>query len=219
MYIKWITDNHKNRRYKNIIFYQPVINIFITLSIINIFFPIIKSQAKYHIIYLQAFLCFLSSTIYYLLIFLLSPIKPIRSEKITFAELPHHFINNINNLYDILNSFYFGIIPVIVCLLVFILLWIIFSWRKNNKILVLLSPFTLFIFIWGPLLFLKEEMVFPRTYVTIGIIFGLLFLFISLSYKYLFTFSYVFLAFSYFIMFSFNFSYIPLSISSPTFTL
>lgn len=46
-------------------------------------------------------------------------------------------------------------------------------------------------------------MVFPRTYVTIGIIFGLLFLFISLSYKYLFTFSYVFLAFSYFIMFSF----------------
>lgn len=183
--------------------YQPVINIFITLSIINIFFPIIKSQVKYHIIYLQAFLCFLSSIIYYLLIFILSPIKPIRSEKITFAELPHHFIKNVDNLYNILNSFYFSSIPIIICLLVFISLWIFFSWRHNNKILAFLSPFALFIFIWGPLLFLKEEMVFPRTYVTIGIIFGLLFLFISLSYKYLFTFSYAFLAFSYFIMFSF----------------
>ena len=46
-------------------------------------------------------------------------------------------------------------------------------------------------------------MTFPRTYLTIGILFGLLFLFISYAYKYLFTIAYVFLSFSYFILISF----------------
>lgn len=183
--------------------YQPVINIFITLCLINICFPIIKSHLKYNIIYIQASSCILSVLTYYLIVFVLSPIKPIRSEKILFSELPYHFLNNIKHLYNIMDSFYFGIIPVIALSFLFYCLWIIFSWKKNNKIITLFLPVFLFFFIWGPLLLLKEEMTFPRTYVTMGILFGLSFLFISCVYKYFITFSYALLIFTYFLVISF----------------
>lgn len=183
--------------------YQPVINVFITFCIINMCFPFIKSRINKNIIYIQTLSSIFAVVLYYLLVFILSPIKPLRSAKISLNEIPDHFINNINNLSSIMDSFYLGIITLIVISALFYIFWVYYSWKNNNKILSVILPFMLFIFIWGPLLILKEEMTFPRTYLTVGILFGLLFLFISHAYKYLFTITYVFLSFSYFILISF----------------
>lgn len=183
--------------------YQPVINVFITLCIINMCFPFIKPYINKNIIYVQAISSIFSVAIYYLLIFVLSPIKPLRSEKISFNEITEHLFHNIKNLLSIMDGFYFGFYTVVFISLMFYILWVYFSWKTKNKLLSIFLPFLLFLFIWGPLLILKEEMTFPRTYLTIGILLGLSLLFISHVYKYLFTIAYVFLSFSYFILISF----------------
>lgn len=183
--------------------YQPVINVFITFCIINMCFPFIKSCIDKNIIYIQAISSVCAIVIYYLLVFVLSPIKPLRSERISLNDIPEHFLHNIKNLLSMMDSFYLGAFTIIIIISLFYIFWIFYSWKTNSKILSIILPFVLFIFIWGPLLILKEEMTFPRTYLTIGILLGLLFLFISHAYKYLFTIAYVFLSFSYFILISF----------------
>lgn len=66
-----------------------------------------------------------------------------------------------------MNSFYLGTITLIIISVLFYIFWVYYSWKNDNKILSVILPFVLFIFIWGPLLILKEEMTFPRTYLTI----------------------------------------------------
>lgn len=64
--------------------YQPVINVFITFCIINMCFPFIKSRINKNIIYIQTLSSIFAVVLYYLLVFILSPIKPLRSAKISF---------------------------------------------------------------------------------------------------------------------------------------
>lgn len=181
--------------------YQPTINVFISLCLINFTFPILISKTKYKIIYSQAISCMVAVIIYYTLIFIVSPIKPIRSELISLSKIPEHFIKNISNLYSLLSSFYTGYIFIFISL-IFYILWICFS-IKNNKYISIFIPVLLFIFILGPLSLLKEDMLYPRVYVTVGLLLGISSLMIYSMFKYYTAVIYSFIIFSYFILISF----------------
>ena len=157
--------------------YQPASNVFVVIALFHLSFSLKASPASLRSI-LSHFLVYITSlAVYYFLVFVASPIKPIRSEKIAFSELPQSFEKNYHALLSILSSLH---LPLLLILLCFLLVagWIIrkaFLLYKQKRgvllsVLVALSPLFILLFIWGPLLMLKETMNFPRTYMSIGMI-------------------------------------------------
>lgn len=158
-------------------FYQPASNIFVVITLFHLSVSLKPSPASLRSI-LSHFLVYITSlTVYYLLVFVVSPVKPIRSEKITLSELPKSLERNYDAFLSILNNLHLPLWLVLSCFLL-ISGWIIskaftFYRQKRGLIfssLVALSPFLILCFIWGPLLMLKETMSFPRTYMSVGMI-------------------------------------------------
>jgi len=157
--------------------YQPASNVFVVITLFHLSFSLKASPASMRSA-VSHFLVYITSlAVYYFLIFVVSPVKPIRSEKIAFSELPQSLERNYHTFLSILNNLHLPLWLILPCFLI-MAVWIIrkafFLYKQKRSVflslLLALSPFLILLFIWGPLLMLKETMSFPRTYMSAGMI-------------------------------------------------
>lgn len=192
--------------------YQPASNVFVVITLFHLSFILKASPASLRSILSHSLVYIASLCIYYFLIFVVSPVKPIRSEKITWAELPQSLERNSHAFLTLLDSLH---LPGWLALSCFCLmsLWIMIKaftiYDKKEclifSLLISVSPFLILLFIWGPLLMLKETMTFPRTYMSIGMIICGISLIATKKYRFLIIPAYLFIFSSAIVLNSFCF--------------
>lgn len=159
--------------------YQPCANIFLMLGACNI---IINIKDNKNISDIKEFLSiifiYIIATLFYMLFekIIHPDVVLSRGHIVPLQDFPITIKENIKELFKMV-SFLVGKIGVVVFSLPILLYWGLninkiakqdISWI--NKVLYIVSPFIIFLFIWGPLLVIKEKISLPRELPTIGIL-------------------------------------------------
>lgn len=166
-----------------IFFFQPVSNIFVILVISNIFITFKDKKEVGITIAKGIFIYFVSVNLYY---FLFKHYFELTSSNRATLVGVNQIFNTFEQAVTILGKFLnpFIMSPVAIFIVVPLLLFflsIILSVIKEKeniliKILKILSPLFIIIFIWGPFIMLEETFARPREFVALGIILSIIFI-------------------------------------------
>lgn len=159
-------------------FYQPCVNVFLALFFADILlkFKIQKNYIKNTLLSAGYYLS--GVVIYYIIQFHIITVSTTRNELIKPSEL----LSSIKVSYEKLSEFLYPLFNstlVVFFVLFGFTLTLVFLLRMKESIckkdivqsvLIILSPFALFLCLWGPLLLLKELLFNPREFPAFGVI-------------------------------------------------
>ena len=181
-------------------FFQPVSNIFILLTALNLIIDLKSGKDKTKEVLKSLFIYSITIIIYY---FLFKTFFDYASENRSGITHEGEISNTIIHSLWIFSQFFKDLIfsvggIFILVLILFVFLAYIVSLYKNgfNKILFwkIISPFIILFSLWGPFILLEESFARPRVFVTFGFIFMAGFLIIEQNLKQIKNFNFIILS-------------------------